>query len=578
MTHALTPQDVWNTLHKSEIFANLAPEEFGQMMSLVQIENIENGTILFNQHGADPNLYIIRRGKAAARKAVPGGVDPIVEFYHPGDLINTFSFLTGRINDVTVEAADDLEVWVIPGNDWRAFKTDFDGIESRIGYPPDARAYIDSRKEFEDQRPGERVLWKSKKHWWVFFGSSTLAWLLFIAVIAVSLLGLSLPVLGVFLDSLPGTILRIGALVAAFLIALWHFIDWRNDYYLVTDQRVIHRERILLMYDQQDECPIGKVQNVNVRRSSWVNSIFDIGDVAVETQGQRANVEFLWVEKPEEAAKAIMGHVNQARVVSHASQKAKIRATIRKEMRLGGEHSARTEQTYVPKRAQNGQAVTFGQKLKVTLRSIRYTLVPPMREQQGNDIVYHKHWLLLLQTAGMPILTLVLYIVTLLVLPILNVELARVVLRSLLVIPVILLGLALIGWLIWNYEDWRNDTYILKPDRVIDSDRSPFGISGTQQKTASMNSIQNVTYNTRGVLDNVFNMGDVSIKTGGQDGELVFERVWNPRRVQRDIVDRLEVLQNYQREAQEEARRREIAEWLGIYDELARLHERKKLG
>jgi uncharacterized membrane protein YdbT with pleckstrin-like domain len=319
------------------------------------------------------------------------------------------------------------------------------------------------------------------------------------------------------------------------------------------------------------------VQNVNVRRTSWVNSIFDIGDVAVETQGQRANVEFFWVEKPEEAAKAIMGHVNQARVVSHAAQKAKIRATIRKEMRLGGEHTARTERTYVPKREQNGQAVTLGQQLKVTVRAVRHALVPPMRQQQGNDIVYHKHWLLLLQTAGLPILTLLLYIITLLALPILNVELARVVLRSLLVIPVVLLGLALIGWLIWNYEDWRNDTYILKPDRVIDSDRSPFGIMGTQQKTASMSSIQNVTYNTRGVLDNLFNIGDVSIKTGGQDGELIFERVWNPRRVQRDIVDRLEVLQNYQREAQEEARRREIAEWLGIYDELARLHERKKL-
>ena len=201
-----------------------------------------------------------------------------------------------------------------------------------------------------------------------------------------------------------------------------------------------------------------------------------------------------------------------------------------------------------------------------------------MRELQGNDIVYHKHWLLLLQTAGLPLINLLLYIVALAVLPILNVELARIVLRSLLVIPVIVLGLALIGWLIWNYEDWRNDIFILKPDRVIDSDRSPFGITGTQQKTASMSSIQNVTYNTRGFLDNVFNMGDVSIKTGGQDGELIFERVWNPRRIQRDIVDRLEVFQNYQREAQEETRRREIAEWLGIYDELARMHERKKLG
>jgi hypothetical protein len=79
------------------------------------------------------------------------------------------------------------------------------------------------------------------------------------------------------------------------------------------------------------------------------------------------------------------------------------------------------------------------------------------------------------------------------------------------------------------------------------------------------------------VLDSIFNIGDVSIKTGGQDGELVFERVWNPRRVQRDIVDRLEVFQTRRRESEAEARRREMAEWIGIYDELARMHERKKI-
>ncbi len=575
----LTPQDVWKKLREDKVFANFTSEEFSAMMSLLQIESVPDGTILLMQNGSDPNLYVIRRGRVAIRAAVPGGIDPISEWRYPGDLLNITSFLTGKLNDFTVEAADDLEVWMLPGNDFRAMKADWSGLEEKIVYPDDAKAFITATKLFDDQRPGERVLWQSKKHWWVFAGNAGLAWLTFIVLAALSLIGWQWAILGIFLQSTIGTFLWTGAMVIAVGIAIWHFVDWQNDYYVVTDQRVIHRERVFLVYDQQDECPIGKVQNVNVRRTSWVSSIFDIGDVSVETLGARGNVEFRWVHTPDAAAKAILNQASQGRVVNQATERIKIRTTIRREMRMSaGEHVPRTESTYKPKSDAAPHSLPFSKRLRAGLAKVRYAFVPAMREVQGNDIIYHKHWLQLLQSTGFPLANLLLYSIGLIALPFVSTELARLAFRSLLVIPVIVLGLVVLAWLIWCYEDWRNDTYILKLDRVIDSDRSPFGLMGTQQKTAGMGNIQNVAYTTRGVLDTVFNVGDVTIQTGGADGELVFERVWNPRRVQRDIVDRLEVFQNTQREYQAEARRREIAEWLGIYDELARMHDRKKLG
>ena len=384
-----------------------------------------------------------------------------------------------------------------------------------------------------------------------FFGSGTPAWLLLISLAAAMITGARVPLVGVFLWSAIGTVLWVVALVVALLYALWYFIDWQNDYYIVTDQRVIHRERVLLLYDQQDECPISKVQNVNVIRTSWVTSIFDVGDVAVETQGSRSNVEFHWVEKPDDAAKAVMSQTAQARVVSHAADKAKIRATIRSEMRIGGEHTPRTEVTYKPKASalERSKNMPFPKRLKIVLTAVRYALIPPMRVLDGGDIIYHKHWLLLFENAGLAMMALAVYLTALITIPFISIEIAQMIFRSLFVIPVILLGLGILGWLVWRYEDWRNDIYLLKPDRVVDADRTPFGIAGSTQKTAGMGNIQNVTYSTRGFLDNVFNMGDVSIKTGGQDGELVFERVWNPRRVQRDIVDRLEFFQTARREA-----------------------------
>jgi hypothetical protein len=576
MNHALTPQQMWAKIHQAPVFANLTHEEFSSMMSLLKIIKVENGALLLKQHGDDGNLYVIRRGRALARFARPGGEDEIASEYKPGDLINTASFLTGKLNDLAVVALDDLELWVIPGVDFRALKIDVETIEEKLQYPQEALDYINQTRVFEDQRPGERILWRSKKHFWVFLESGSIAWVLFVGLAITLIVSARVALLSVFLSSIPGTILWVGALIAAVGLALWHFVDWQNDYYVVTDQRVVHRERIFLFYDQQDECPIAKVQNVNVRRSSWVTSVFDVGDVLIETQGVRSNVEFTWVGKPDDAAKYILAQANTARMVQHSSERERIRSTIRKEMNLGGHYEASSKQTYQPQKQQQSAAARRRAGIGAALKRARYRLIPPMRSQEGKDIVYHKHWLQLAVTAGPPFGAVLAYSAALLAIFLFSPELAALAFRSFFVIPIGALGLIALGWLLWRYEDWRNDYYTLKPDRVIDHDRTPFNLRGSQQKTAGMSNIQNVSYETRGFLDSVFNVGDVVLQTGGTDGKLVFERVWNPRRVHRDIVDRLESFQTMQREAQAEAQRREMAEWLGIYDDLARRHERKK--
>lgn len=145
------------------------------------------------------------------------------------------------------------------------------------------------------------------------------------------------------------------------------------------------------------------------------------------------------------------------------------------------------------------------------------------------------------------------------------------------VVVVALLGFILSFWLVWQYEDWRNDLYMLTTDRLIEYKRTPFGLLGTSQRTASLANVQNVTAVTKGFVDNLLNVGDVAIRTGGIDNELNFARVWNPRGVQRELVTRLEAYRAAQRDKEAARRRREFIEWIGIYDELTRIHERRPL-
>jgi hypothetical protein len=74
------------------------------------------------------------------------------------------------------------------------------------------------------------------------------------------------------------------------------------------------------------------------------------------------------------------------------------------------------------------------------------------------------------------------------------------------------------------------------------------------------------------LLDNLFNIGDVIIRTAGVENELSFLRVWNPRGVQRELLMRIEAHRIAKQEEEASRRWQELATLIGIYDELRKIH------
>ncbi|NJN44658.1 MAG: hypothetical protein HC806_08030, partial [Anaerolineae bacterium] len=62
--------------------------------------------------------------------------------------------------------------------------------------------------------------------------------------------------------------------VAGFLIGLlwgaWAYIDWENDFYIVTDKRVVYVEKIVLLYDSIQEAPLETIQTINVSSENFI--------------------------------------------------------------------------------------------------------------------------------------------------------------------------------------------------------------------------------------------------------------------------------------------------------------------
>lgn len=85
-------------------------------------------------------------------------------------------------------------------------------------------------------------------------------------------------------------------------------IDWRNDVYVLTNDRIIDRVRFPLLYDQRTEARLDQVQNVRSHQGFW-GGILGFGDVVVETAGRTQAVVFQEVPNPQDIQRSIFQQI-----------------------------------------------------------------------------------------------------------------------------------------------------------------------------------------------------------------------------------------------------------------------------
>jgi hypothetical protein len=116
-------------------------------------------------------------------------------------------------------------------------------------------------------------------------------------------------------------------------------------------------------------------------------------------------------------------------------------------------------------------------------------------------------------------------------------------------------------WWLYQYVDWSNDIYQLTPEQIIDIERRPLGTE--DKKTASLDSILSLEHTRNGVIQLLFNYGNVTINVG--EAKFLFRGVYNPDQVHQDVADYMEARARKKRD-QEAARERErMVDWLVTY-------------
>jgi uncharacterized membrane protein YdbT with pleckstrin-like domain len=91
----------------------------------------------------------------------------------------------------------------------------------------------------------------------------------------------------------------VGLLAASGGWLLWNYADYRNDVYVVTDDRIIDVEmKPLGLFAKRREGGLDRVQNVDlVQKGIWAN-LFNYGDVVISTAASDEGFTFIMVPKP----------------------------------------------------------------------------------------------------------------------------------------------------------------------------------------------------------------------------------------------------------------------------------------
>ncbi len=87
-------------------------------------------------------------------------------------------------------------------------------------------------------------------------------------------------------------------------------VDWRNDVYILTSDRIIDQVRFPILYDQRTVARLDQVQNVRYQQGV-LGRFLNFGDVTVETAGRGQAVVFLEVPKPAEIQSIIFRRIDQ---------------------------------------------------------------------------------------------------------------------------------------------------------------------------------------------------------------------------------------------------------------------------
>ena len=534
------PEAYLGRLKPIYLFKGLTDEQIVEVARELEIERFAADEVVFNEKDEGASFYIINQGRVKVLRQGNGREAKEVGTLVAGDFFGETSLLYGRRRSATITADTDVELLALSKENFERLLHRFPQMRPNLLLSVESRE-IYRRNRFTWLAPKEVIYFVARRHKWLMYQS------LIPPVLVGLVIGLAAAWLAVLQNAL--WIAWVGAALEL-PVTLWlvyNYIDWTNDFYIVTNQRLVYLEKIVGIYDSRQEAPLSSIMSVNVQTADSIQRSVGMGDVIVRTYSGPITLKS--VANPNVLAAAIEEHWYRTRIREKEGQREANRRQLRDRLE-NGPPKVKPSKPPPPRTAPKG---------KPLLQSLAEFFSFRVRFEEGDTVTYRKHVFLLLADTWKPALGM------LVVLVLLTLAAAGFLPDSIplyaAVVLLVVAWLPLAGWWLYEFIDWKNDIYMVTSDQIFDVNKKPLGAE--VKKSAPLANVLSLKYERPGLIGVLLNFGNVVALVAGS--EFRFDGVFDPVGVQNDIYRRQEA-QKAKKQAAEDARLRdEMVNWLEDY-------------
>ena len=527
-----TPQRL-ECLRRIHLFRELPDEELSVIAGRMREEQFAPGAQVLRQGVEADRFYVIYAGKVSVNRSKgnpPRELARLVE----GDYFGEAALLKNRPHPAAIIAQDETLLLTLGREEYDQLVTQIPALRTRFQAAVSSHR-LDERFSFSWLEPGEAVFFVNRRH------AVELLRSLAGPVLSLIVPGFLLILYTLTVSPFP-LYLAVSLLALACLWIIWRVIDWGNDYYIVTNRRVVFLEKVIGLYDSRQEAPLTSILSVNTE-TDVTGRMLGFGDVIIRTYVGK--ITFLNVGNPSQVELLVREYWERTKEVSRRTNIDALKQSIRSKLGL----------TPAQPRQELAQPAEIPLYKPGPLRILALNLFK-LRYEESGSIIYRKHWFVLFRQTWLPGL-LFLLVASWLGYNLFSGPLLIGTFEKVLFFFVILTGV----WWWYQYVDWSNDIFQVTSDQIFDVDKKPLG--RIQKNVAPLDNILSMESRRQGLLQVLFNYGNVYITVGSST--MVFEDVMNPPAVQQDIERRRVARRDRQEQERMLAERDRLAEYFAMY-------------
>ena len=309
--------DKLDFLAQLPIFTTLTYEEIEALGRIAHEYSFEENAVIAYQRDVADALYILRSGRLFAKSVDEQGIVRDSRSYLPGDYFGESWLFAPDAQPATVIGRGNGRLLVIRGRDFLQFIDEnpqvlenlepaFDQSDNILaGLSEEAwaeaeklRAKADRQSSAVSLLPEELVEYQSRRsRYYLLLRLLTPTVFLLVALMGTAVLVPQMPTSGLgYLASL-----GLPAIIILFLL-LWlgfNYLDWHNDYFVITNKHLVHREFDLRRFRTSvTKISIDKVQSVEIDKPTLIANLFNIGTARITTAAQTGVVYFDNIDDP----------------------------------------------------------------------------------------------------------------------------------------------------------------------------------------------------------------------------------------------------------------------------------------